>query len=303
MGLQMALGTMKFGTHVDEATSFAILDRFAELGGEWLDTANIYAFWNDPRGEIGASESVIGAWRQANPGNRLKLATKCGIAPVDGQEEGLSRGAIERAVDGSLARLRADHLDLYFAHKVDPRTPFEETIAAFAGLCASGVVSEWGLSNHPTWRLEQARAWCEDSWLQPPTCTQVAGSLLTRRTDIDPGEHPFGQWDRQTLDWVEAHADTMVWLYCPVLRGAYARGEVPDAYDLPGNHARMEALRDISAESDLTPTQVALAWLVAQHPRAVPIVGVSSVAQLEEAATGITTQLTPLQIQRLSAGF
>ena len=93
--MDLVLGTMYFGTRTDEATSFAMLDRFVAAGGRVLDTANCYSFWTSPTGHGGQSESVLGRWLAANPGLRdeLVVATKVGMEPVD---DGRRRGAVRR---------------------------------------------------------------------------------------------------------------------------------------------------------------------------------------------------------------
>src|SRR4051812_35215959 len=119
------LGCMNFGTRVPEDAAFAVLDRFLERGGRFVDTANNYAFW-EPGGHGGESERLLGRWL-ASRGSRddIVLATKAGANPTvpgTGLEtaEGLAGPAIEQAIDASLQRLGTDHVDLYYAH-VDDR--------------------------------------------------------------------------------------------------------------------------------------------------------------------------------------
>src|SRR5918995_1302259 len=108
----LVLGAMMFGTAVDEATSFRILDRFVERGGVWIDTADCYSFWASANGQGGDSERVLGRWLAARPGvrDRVRIATKLGAEPLwadsfPGKREGLSPRAVHTAFRGSLERL------------------------------------------------------------------------------------------------------------------------------------------------------------------------------------------------------
>src|SRR6476619_5894191 len=123
--MDLVLGTMYFGTRTDEATSYALLDRFVQAGGRILDTANCYSFWASPTGHGGQSEELLGRWLAANPGVRdeLLIATKVGVEHTeDGGIEGLSAAVIERESARSVERLGVDTIDLYWAHGEDRGT-------------------------------------------------------------------------------------------------------------------------------------------------------------------------------------
>lgn len=167
--MNIALGTIPFGTTVDLRDTFAILDRFHEAGGTMLDTANNYPFWVEGRSGD-ESELAIGAWLAAR-GNRdeVFISTKGGARPtVPGDTtlasaEGLSAPAIAKAAEGSLRRLGTDHIDLYWSHIEDRSVPLEETLGALNELAQAGKIRSAGASNIATWRLERARN------LSPPT--------------------------------------------------------------------------------------------------------------------------------------
>src|SRR6516165_2033200 len=126
---ELCLGTMTFGHQCDERTSFAILDRAAEAGVFFLDTADVYPVPPAPE-TAGRSEEIIGAWLQGKR-DRFVLATKCRMRVGHGaNDEGLSRRHIIKAAEDSLRRLRTDYLDLYQTHSPDPETPDEETLRA-----------------------------------------------------------------------------------------------------------------------------------------------------------------------------
>jgi aryl-alcohol dehydrogenase-like predicted oxidoreductase len=125
-----ALGGNVFGWTADEKKSFEVLDAFVAAGLNFIDTADAYSLWV-PGHQGGESEEMIGKWLAAR-GNRDKvlIATKLGVEVVKG-ESGLSRQYMQRAVERSLKRLKTDYIDLYQAHRDDPGTPIEETLAAF----------------------------------------------------------------------------------------------------------------------------------------------------------------------------
>jgi aryl-alcohol dehydrogenase-like predicted oxidoreductase len=293
----LALGAMFFGTTVDEATSFAILDRFVEAGGTLIDTADNYAFWVDG-GAGGESEALLGRWL-ASRGVRdqVVLSTKVGAQPtVPGTTwsetgEGLSAGAIRSAVEGSLKRLGTDHTDVYWAHVEDRSVPLDETLGAFSALVDEGTTRVLGVSNHATWLVERARALARARSWPAYSCLQYRYSYLRPRTDIPLGGGHTHAGD-ELLDYVRTEPDLTLWVYTALLSGAYTRTDKPLAapYDHPGTANRLTALREVAADVGATPNQVVLSWLMGGDPPMLPIVGVSSVAQLDEvlAATDVT---------------
>ncbi|RJL33080.1 aldo/keto reductase [Bailinhaonella thermotolerans] len=291
----LALGALPFGTRVDEETSFAILDRFAEAGGTVIDTSNNYAFWLD--GATGdESETVVGRWLASRGArDRMVISTKVGARPtIPGDRtldhiEGLSAAAIRKGAEGSLRRLGTDRIDVYWAHVEDRSVPLEETVGAFTELVDAGTVKAVGLSNHRTWRAERARA------LAPaharPSCLQLRHSYLRPRPGARLIEGGHQQVTEEVLDYVAAEGLTL-FVYNSLLAGAYTNPDRPLAgyYDHPGTTARLARLREVAAELGATPNQVVLAWLMTGEIPIVPIVGVSTVAQLDEvlAATALT---------------
>jgi len=160
----LSLGAMLMGSRTDEATSFAILDRYAEAGGTFIDTSGNYAFWvNGTQG--GESEELLGRWRRSRGiGEEIVIATKVGARPVvpatgfvdDAgravEMEGLSAKVIRESAERSMERLGVSRLDLMYAHIDDLAVPVEETVGAFGELVASGEVGLLGVSNHWAWR-------------------------------------------------------------------------------------------------------------------------------------------------------
>ncbi len=142
----LCLGAMNFGTKIDEKASFAILDRFVEAGGRFIDTANNYSYWYNGKG--GESETVLGNWMKER-GNRedLVIASKVGFnTPEIGH--GLSGELIKSEFEGSLRRLQTEYIDLYYAHQDYRKDPLEETLEAFHRLHRTGQIRAIGCSNY-----------------------------------------------------------------------------------------------------------------------------------------------------------
>ena len=286
--MDLVLGTMYFGTRTDEATSYALLDRYVEAGGRVLDTANCYSFWTSPTGHGGQSEALLGRWLAANPGLReeLVIATKVGVEPSDdGGIEGLSAPVIERESARSLERLGIDAIDVYWAHGEDRATELEETVAAFGALVERGAVRRLGVSNHPTWRVERARGIAQRLGVEPWTALQLTTSYVEPRPGAQvPGkDHRFGFVSDETVDYLETHPEIDLWVYSPLVQGSYDRADrpFPEAYDHPGTTARLAELARVADRHGVPRSQVVLAWMLAKGWQ--PIVGVSSVEQLDSA--------------------
>ena len=298
--MDLVLGTMYFGTRTDEATSFALLDRFVAAGGRILDTANCYSFWTSGTGHGGQSEALLGRWLAANPGIRddLVIATKVGVEPRDdGGAEGLSAGVVQRESERSRERLGIDVIDLYWAHGEDRATDLEETVAAFGSLVADGTVRRLGVSNHPTWRVERGRAIATGLRLEPWTALQLTTSYVDPRPRAQvPGkDHRFGFVNDETVDYLAEHPEMELWVYSPLVQGSFDRADrpFPDAYEHPGTTSRLAALNTLAADRRVPPSQLVLAWLVAQGWH--PIVGVSSVEQLDSALACASIALSDVE--------
>ena len=283
----LVLGTMYFGTRTDRDSSFALLDRFVEAGGRWVDTANCYAFWADPSGHGGQSEAVIGAWLRADPGVReqVALSTKVGVEPIDGAPEGLSAPVVRAGATASRERLGVETIDLFWAHARDLDIPIEETVEAMGILVDDGIAHRLGLSNHPTWLVERARTHAIAQGLETVTALQLSTSYVEPRPGaaVEGKDHRFGWVTEETRDYVEQHPEVEVWAYSPLIQGAYDRTDrpFPAAYDHPGTTARLAVLADVADRLGVAPSVVVLAWLVRRGTR--PILGVSSLEQLESA--------------------
>ncbi|MEU5871333.1 aldo/keto reductase [Glycomyces sp. NPDC047369] len=302
---RLCLGAMALGTQQDEAASFAILDRFLELGGNFIDTANCYMFWEgDGTGD--QSELLLGRWFAAR-GTRdeVVLATKAGRRPAffgGGMEhsEPLTRERIGEALDESLARLGTDRVDLFWSHRDDRDTPLEETVAGFGDAVRAGKARMVGASNHTAWRVERARSIAAGTGAAAYTAMQNRYSYLKPRpgTVLPEGGHVHA--DPADLDFVAGTPGTAILTYSSLLSGAYVKKPLGEHYAHPGTDARLKVLDEVAAETGATRNQVVLAWLAGHRAPVVPLVGVSSVAQLEEAAAGIGLKLDAGQWRRLT---
>lgn len=306
----LVLGTMYFGTRTNEATSIALLDRYVDAGGTVLDTANVYASWLEPGSFGGQSEAVLGRWLRSNPGvrDKVQLSSKVGVGPSRAagsadHPEGLSSSVIAAEARRSIDRLGVDHLDVYWAHAEDRSVDLAETVAAFGRLVSEGLVRRLGASNHPTWRVEQARALAAAAGCEPFTALQLTTSYVAPRphTRVPGKDHRFGFVTDETVDYVESHADVELWAYSPLVQGSYSRTSrpFPEVYDHPGTTRRLAVLAEVSSDLGATPNQVVLAWLLGGRPSIRPIIGVSSLEQLDEALVAESLELSARQRERL----
>jgi aryl-alcohol dehydrogenase-like predicted oxidoreductase len=311
----LALGTHLFGTMTNEATSFAILDRYVEAGGTFVDTADNYAFWvNGTLG--GESEELLGRWRRSRGiGDEIVIATKLGARPLapgtsfTDNAEGLSARVIRESSQRSRDRLGMDRLDLLYAHIDDPAVPLGETVEAFAALVAEGTVGLLGASNHWAWRVERARNLAATAGLPGYEVLEYQYSYLRPRTDLPGARSPDGMQGMlggDLLSYLRAEPQLTAVAYSPLMKGAYVRQERLDAaefaeYDHPGTPARLAALREVAEDAGATVNQVVLAWLIGAEVPVIPLVGASSVAQLDESLAAVDLELTAEQRKRLDA--
>jgi aryl-alcohol dehydrogenase-like predicted oxidoreductase len=300
--LRIALGAMEFGTRIDEATSFALLDQFVDGGGVWIDTADCYAFWLSDDGTGGDSEALIGRWLAQRPGmrQRVKIATKAGCEPVHdgppGATTGLSHFAIDTQFEASLRRLGLDSVDLFFAHRDDREVPVEEVAETLGRHAAEGRIGRVGLSNWPVWRADRARAHAESQGLPAADTLQLRYSYLQPRPMVRnrSHDHRMGWITDETLDYLEANPQWEAWAYSPLMQGSYDRTdrEPEEAFDHVGSDRRKAAVAEVAGDLGVTRSAVVLAWMVGGNPAIRPIVATSRAAQLAEALDGARLALT-----------
>ena len=291
----LCMGTMQFGWSVDEADTQRILSGTFEAGLNFIDTADIYSKWVEGN-PGGVAEEYIGRWwKQARiPRDRLVIATKVRGRLGDGpNDEGLSRVHILRAVEASLRRLQTDYIDLYQTHWPDKNTPIEETLRAMDDLVKQGKVRYTGASNYKAWELMQALWVADINNLLRYDCLQPHYSLVRRE-----------EFERELLAVCETY-DLGVIPYSPLeggfLTGKYRRDTaLPDSQRAEGrqkymteeNFILLDKLDEIAASHQATVAQVALAWLLANPIVTSPIIGATSMEQLDENLGVLDLKLT-----------
>lgn len=298
---EMSLGCLGFGTKNDEKNSYALLDRFVERGGNFLDTSNNYVFWGDGN-KGGESETLLGKWMKERVNrDNIVLATKCGAFPANRDEllrtsgsrqgwidncEGLSAKAIIEAAEKSLKRLKTDRIDLYYAH-IDHRPSLqEESLKAYDSLVSSGKVREIGCSNFKTWRVERFRRMAAEKGLPVFTAVQQFHSYLQPKPETENGIQEFVTPD--LLDYSRENPDVQVLAYTPLLWGSYVKKDNFDSipflkfYKTRQNEEKMKALEVLSSETGATVNQLVYYWMMRGNPRIIPLVAVSRLEHLEE---------------------
>jgi aryl-alcohol dehydrogenase-like predicted oxidoreductase len=183
---EISLGTMMFGGLTDAGEAQRVIDHAADNGVNFIDTANVYT--------EGGSETVIGPAIKATR-HHWVLATK--VAQATGPsitDRGLSRRHVMQAVEASLMRLQTDHIDLYYIHRVDPDTAWEQTIASFGDLIRQGKVREWALSNVRSWHIPHVHHLCRQLGVPQPAALQPYYNLMNRQPEIEllPAARAFG---------------------------------------------------------------------------------------------------------------
>lgn len=298
---EVCLGTDYYGSRVPPSRAFELLDQFADAGGTFLDTSNIYACWI-PGFHGGESEAVIGDWMAASGcRDRMFVGTKVGV-PYQDSPGGLRASEIERECEKSLRRLRSDWIDLYFTHCDDCATPLEEMLEAFTSLRSAGKIRFFGISNWHLWRLAEARLLAEAHDLAVPVAAEFRRSYLRPTAGADFGGQVVA--DPQLVDFCRTHHLTLL-AYSVLLNGAYTREDrsIGPEYEGPDSTVRLRTLNDVAHETGATPNQVVLSWLLRGNPAVIPIVGGTTHEQLAENLAAVAVQLTSDQLARLqSAG-
>ena len=291
---------MTFGRETDEETARKILDRFVEVGGNFLDTANVYA--------AGASEEILGRIL----GERRKdlvVATKVRFnanafigKPVAPNQIGLSRRHIMSEVEASLRRLRMDHIDLYQVHMWDFETPIEETMRALDDLVRQGKVRYVGASNFTAWQLMKSR-WVSDKHdFARFDCLQPQYSLITR--DIEREILPLCRYENiGVIPWSPLGGGFLTGKYRsgqrPPEDSRLAKVDMWNRLANQRNYATLEAVEQVAKERGRAVAQVALAWVNQQPGVSSVIYGARTEEQNEQNLGAIGFRLEPAELAAL----
>lgn len=301
---ELCLGAMTFGRESSQETSFEIMDRFVEAGGNFIDTADVYT--------QGASEEIVGRWLKGKHRDDFVIATKVRFPMGSGPNDvGVSRKHIMAGVENSLRRLGTDHIDLYQVHCWDAGTPLEETLGTLNALVQSGKVRYIGASNYSGWQLQKAIDLSRQMGWEPFSCLQPQYNLLVRSIEWEvlPVCRNEGlgviPWSPLRGGW---------------LSGKYRRGmQAPPAgsrvemaekegwsekwstYNNEFTWNLIEVLVAVAEESGKTPAQVAINWLLRQPGVTAPIVGARDMRQFTDNLAAVGWELDAGQIARLNA--
>ncbi|HKZ07828.1 MAG TPA: aldo/keto reductase [Methylomirabilota bacterium] len=303
----MRVSSICFGGNVlgwtcDEPTSFAVLDAYAESGGDFIDTADVYSRWA-PGHTGGESEIVLGRWMRAR-GNRkgMIVATKLGNPMGEGPgDKGLAGERVARAVEDSLRRLQTDYIDLYQAHIDDSATPLEETLRAFDALVKSGKVRAIGASNYGAKRFAEALDVSGKAGVSAYATLQPCYNLV-ERADYEAELEPLCR--ARGIAVIPYFS-----LAAGFLTGKYHRGgalpSTPRAAGISKRYmndrgwAVLDAVEAEARRLGATPGQIAVAWLLARPSITAPIASATSVAQMEELANATRIRLDTDAVERL----
>jgi len=294
---------MTFGRETSEEISHKMMDYFVEVGGNFLDTANVYS--------RGLSEEIIGRWLNGKPRDQFVIATKVRFSTGEGpNEEGLSRKHILASVEESLRRLGTDYIDLYQVHLWDSRTPLVETLSTLDRLVQSGKVRYIGASNYSGWQLQKAIDISRYKGWEIFVCLQPLYNLLDR----------FAEWELIPV-YLNEGLGVIPW---SPLRGGWLTGKYRRGMNAPIENSRVEdatkqgwsesweayatertwnaidCLVDVADETGGTPSQVALNWLLNRPGVTAPIVGARTMDHLENNLKAADLKLDCAHIQRLN---
>lgn len=301
----LCFGTMTFGQDwgwgTDLEESRRMLDVYAARGGNFLDTANVYT--------NGSSERFLG---ELLPGrrDRFVLSTKYSLAtdPTNPNTGGNHRRSLIQAVDDSLQRLKTDHIDLYWLHAWDYRTPIEAVMRALDDLVRQGKILYIGLSDTPSWVVAEGQAIAKLRGWTPISAIQVHYNLVERTSEADM--LPMAWHHRITpMPWSP--------LAGGILSGKYSHADLQDSGSEKDGSGRKgvtqaigqlnerslaiaEKVKHIAAEIGRSPSQVALNWLLQQPSRPLPIIGARKLSQLEDNLGALDFTLSPSQIEQLN---
>jgi aryl-alcohol dehydrogenase-like predicted oxidoreductase len=296
----LCLGAMTFGEDLGWGTSVEesqqILDRYIELGGNFIDTANFYTKSH--------SEKIIGDHIGRHPARRerLVIATKFSgnLYPGDPNGGGSGRKSIVAACDNSLRRLQTDYIDLYWLHNWDVHTPIDETMSALEDLVRAGKVRYLGVSDTPAWKVAEANVAARFRGWSAFIGLQIEYSLLERSVEQElvPMARELGLG---ITPWSPLKSGALSGKYTRKNAGQLKadRGVFIDSFLNEKTYTVVDALEAIAKERDTTVARVALAWVQSQPGVTSTILGARRISQLEDNVKALDVKLTADDLARL----
>ena len=275
----VCFGGNVFGWTADQDQSFKLLDRFIELGGNFIDTADVYSAWKEGN-QGGESETIIGNYTTTK-GKRDSLVIATKVAMLESRK-GLSAKNIVAACDDSLRRLQTDHIDIYYAHSDDLETPLEETLEGFNSLVVAGKVRHIAASNYTYERLHEALKISAENNFAKYIALQNRYSLVAREPYESDGAKSVVDFGISGLPYST--------LGSGFLSGKYQEGQSVDSmraqgvtnnYANPENFALLKRLTQVAEKLNVSNTALALAWLRMQQGVTVPLASGRTIEQLD----------------------
>lgn len=309
----LGLGTGGLGTRVGRDAAFRLLDLFLELGGNFLDTAHIYAAWVP--GGAGASERIIGEWLQARGTRKnVVIGTKGGHPQLDSMTvPRLAPHEIRQDLQESLERLQVATIDCYWLHRDDPSRPMGELIETLTDAATTGKIRYFGFSNWSVQRMQAALNYAAAHGVQGFVGNQVGWSLADRNPNLgDPTmrsmDAPMQTWHEATGLFAAAYSSQANGFFA----GAYGRDGLPPApginagvvaaYGNETNFDRLDRARQLSLRRGCAPNDIALGYLWSQPFPTCALIGCSSVEHLRASCAGGDITLSPEEMAWLVAG-
>jgi len=300
----LVLGTNVFGWTIDEPTSFSVLDAFVDFGFDAIDTADSYSNWV-PGNQGGESETIIGRWLKRDPSKRarVRLFTKVGSSmPGTGGSNSLAKRWIAQAAEDSLRRLQTDRIDLYQSHWHDPRTPYAETLSAFAELLQEGKVHAIGTSNHDASQLAEALRVSDEQGLPRYATLQPEYNLYDRSGYEGRLRDLATQEGLGVLTYFSLASGFLTGKYRSRddLSKSRRGGGVAKYLDERGLRI-LTALDEVGGRQSAQPAEVALAWLMQRPGVTAPIASATSREQLTSLVHAAQLRLSNDDVAMLDA--
>ncbi|MEW6045318.1 MAG: aldo/keto reductase [Bacillota bacterium] len=299
---ELCLGAMTFGREASEEESRRMMDRFAEVGGNFIDTANVYT--------RGVSEEIVGRWLKTRRREDFVIATKVRFPMGEGPNDvGLSRKHILAEVEVSLRRLGTDYIDLYQVHCWDPATPLEETLSTLNDLVRRGLVRYIGASNFSGWQLQKALDISRANGWEPFVSLQPQYNLLCRSTEWELIPVCLNEglgvipWSPLRGGWLSGKYRRGMTAPPPDTRVEEAErqgwGERWSRYNNEYTWRVIDALFEVAREVGKTPAQVAIHWLLQKPGVTAPIIGARNLQQLEDNLAAAGWRLERALVEKL----